>query len=191
MLNKKEQNKKFTDDLKEEIEIDKIAKAMTKAPERRTLKNRKRDEKKLVLSQEVAEDQLLLFMDFYEIFEEDLGSDAEKNALETASNKVLIAIRKGLLTFKEDGTFVQTLESKTRGKKSKTEKPTTIEYGVLTGKAKIQNKHKKDEAEDAMRTRRLYSMMGSLANLGSEDMMELSAIDLSVMECVGFLLSTV
>lgn len=175
----------------EEKEIEEMAVMMTKPPEKRTLKNRKRDEKIFVLSQEVAEDQLMLLLDFYEIYEDDLGSDAEKDAVETASNKVLIAIRKGLLTFNEDGTFIQTLESKTRKKKSKTEKPTTIEYGVLTGKAKTQNKYKKDESEDAMRTRRLYSMMGSLANMGSEDMMELSATDLSVMECVGFLLSTV
>lgn len=177
------------DDLKEEKEIDQMASVITMT-EKRTLKNRKRDEKKLILSQEVAEDQLMLLLDFYEIYEEELGSEAEKDAVKTASNKVIIAIRKGLLTFKEDGTFTQTLESKTRKKKSN-EKPTTIEYGVLTGKAKTQNKHKKDESEDAMRTRRLYSMMGSLANMGSEDMMELSATDLSVMECVGFLLSTV
>jgi hypothetical protein len=173
-----------------EKEINELAEIMARKPERRTLKNRKRDEKKLILSQEVAEEQLMRLLDFYEIYEEDLGSEAEKDALRTASNKVLIAIRKGLLTFNEDGTFIQTLESKTRNKKSN-EKPTTIEYGILTGKAKTQNKFKKDESEDAMRTRRLYSMMGSLANMGSEDMMELSANDLSVMECVGFLLSTV
>ncbi len=181
---------KNTDD-SEEKKIDQIAGMMAKAPERRTLKNRKRDDKKFILSEEVAEDQLMLLLDFYEIYEEELGSEAEKDAVRTASNKILIAIRKGLLTFKEDGTFIQTLESKTRKTKSKTKTPTIIEYGVLTGKAKTQNKHKKDESEDAMRTRRLYSMMGSLANLGSEDMRKLSALDLSVMECVGFLLSTV
>lgn len=179
-------------DLKEKEEEEKINQmasviTMTK---RRTLKNRKRDESKFVLSDEVAEDQLVLFMDFYEIYEDDQASQEVKDAIETTNNKVKIAIRKGLLNFKEDGTFAQTLESKHR-KKIRSEKPTIIEYGILTGKAKVQNRHIKNESDDAARTRRLYSIMGSMANMSDNDMMKLSALDLSAMECVGFLLSTV
>lgn len=160
--------------------MEKEDKKKRKKPIKRTLKNRKRDEKKFILSEETAEEQLILFLDFYEIYEDDLGSQAEKDALETASNKIKIAIRKGQLTFKENGTFTQTLNNKSK-----------IEYEILSGAAKVQNKARKDESEDAMRTNRLYAMMGSLAGLEAENMKKFKAIDLSVMECVGFLLSTV
>lgn len=150
-----------------------------KKPVRQSLSDRKRPEK-FKLSQEVAEDNLTQFLDFYEIYPEELPSEPEKDAVHTAINKLIIAVRKGWLTFKEDGTCVQRLKNKTE-----------IKYGVLSGASKVQNKHRKNESEDAMRTNRLYAMMGSLAGLGAEDMRKFTALDLSTMECLGFLLSTV
>lgn len=146
---------------------------------RRTLKNRKRPDK-FKLSQEAAEDNLMLFLDYYEIYPDEFETEEEKAAVNLSFNKLINAIRLERIEFKEDGISIQTLINGSK-----------IEYTALRGTAKVQGKYKKNESEIVARTRRLYSIMGSLSGLGSESMAKMNAIDLMTMECVGFLLSTV
>jgi hypothetical protein len=147
---------------------------------RRTLASREKEEIKYQLSEEVAEDQLIMFLDFYEIRESNFYTEDEKAVYHACLKRVVDAIRKGRVTFNEDGTFDQTLSD---GR--------NVHYGVLKGKAKIQNKAVRNESEDAMRTRRQYAMMGSLSGLGTNAIADFSAVDLGVTESVSFLLTAV
>ena len=149
-------------------------------PKRRTLASREEETIEYQLSEEIAEDQLMSLLDFYEIKESNFFTEDEKTVYQACLKRVMDAIRKGRLTCNEDGTCDQVLKDK---------RP--VHYGVLKGKSKIQNRAVKNESEDAMRTRRQYAIMGSLSGLGTNAIADLEGIDLGVIESLSFLLSSV
>jgi hypothetical protein len=147
---------------------------------RRTLASREKEEIEYPISEEVAEDQLMMFLDAYEIRESSFYTEDEKTVYQACLQRLVEYVRKGRVTFNEDGTCEQILQDKR-----------TVHYGVLKGKAKIQNRAVKNESEDAMRTRRQYSIMGSLSGLGTNAIADFAAVDLGVVESLSFLLSAV
>ena len=149
-------------------------------PKRRTLASREKEEIEYQLSEEVAEDQLISLLDFYEIRESNFYTEDEKTVYQACLQRLVDAIRKGRLTCNENGTCDQVLQDKRK-----------VHYNVLKGKAKIQNRAVKNESEDAMRTRRQYAIMGSLSGLGTNAIADFQAVDLGVVESLSFLLSSV
>lgn len=148
--------------------------------ERRTLESREEEVIEYKLSEEVAEDQLIYLLDFYEIKESNFYTEDEKTVYQACLKRLIAAIRKGRLTCNEDGTCQQVLKDERE-----------VNYGILTGTAKVQNRAVKNEAEDAMRTRRQYSIMGSLSGLGTNTISDFESVDIGVVESLSFLLSSV
>lgn len=160
---------------------DKAKKKIREAVEnevRRTLKNRKRINP--VFSKEVAEDQLVVWLDAYDIYIGDIIEEKIRTIAEECQNKVLIAIQYKKVTLNADGTFVQHLES-----------GTDLPYKLLKGSAKTQTKTKRNLAEDAQATERQYAIMGSLCSIGATGIKTLHHKDMSVAESIGFLLTLV
>jgi hypothetical protein len=147
---------------------------------RRTLASREKEEIEYKFSEEVAEDQLMLFLDAYEIRESNFYIEEEKTVYKNCIHRLLMAVRKGRMTFYDDGTCDQVLQDKR-----------TIHYGVLTGESKVQNKTVINASSDSMMTSRQYSMMGSLSGLGTNAIKKIKGVDLGIIEALSFLLSSV
>lgn len=147
-----------------------------------TIAGRKRPEDQFIISEETAEDQLVRWMNYYQIYPDEIQNSAERMTTENTINKLLPFIRQGMVEFRDDGTFTQFCQ----GKKDK-----PLGYKALTGRAKIQNKESTEAAVDAIMTKRQYAMMASLCALPAAAILDFHALDMSVVECVSFLLSSV
>ena len=147
-------------------------------------KDRKRKEE-LKLSEKVAEQQLGTFLDYYDIFPDEMGTEAERVLYNMSCAKLITAIRKGRLSFEIDAGGELTIEQ-TIGTG---DNETTISYKELIGSARIQDADKAEigESAEVARVKRVYSLMGSLSGLGMKAMMDLKGNDLSTLECLGFL----
>jgi hypothetical protein len=130
------------------------------------------------ISERVAEDQVNLLLDYYDIELADINNDAQRDAVESALTKLRRGVRRGLLEIKEqDGLKVtQILRNQEK-----------IEYCELDGRAKLAMKNKKDTDGHG----RIFAIMGYLSGLGESAIICLKANDLSIVECLGviFLLS--
>jgi hypothetical protein len=128
------------------------------------------------LSEQSAEDQLNLFLEYYELMEEDIP-ETQKSAFISACKRIIKAIRLGRLEITNvDGIkIVQTL-------KNPIGESQTIEYGRIVGKAKIAMKGKVDDDYGKM-----YALLGSLSGLGEVAIQKLEGPDLSIAECLGLL----
>lgn len=130
--------------------------------------------KEFIISEEVAEAQVDLFCNYYDI---DLSDSAEsqKEAVETARKKIIRAIRFGEMEIslddEDDPIIKQMIPIKGGG-------TTDIEYGVLSGK------HKKAMTKQE-EFGKMYSLLGSLSGLGETAISKLKGRHLSTAECIG------
>lgn len=142
---------------------------------------KRRKSKNYLISKETAEEQLDAWLDYYNLDPERL-SDDETEAADAICQRLIIYTRQGKLTFNDDGSCSHNLKQKEGVKRQVTYKP-------LKGIAKTQDKRgKKNESPEAARVRRIYSMMASLCNLPIKELLNFEAVDMSIVECVGFLL---
>jgi len=133
---------------------------------------------KFKVSFETADQEFAKFQHHYELYAEEIDGN-ELAAFLKVADKLIVAVQKGVLVFKEDGTVVQTLQNKVK-----------VTYKPLTGMAKVQDHGlaKQGDSPEVSRVRRMHAMMGALSGLGYDAMQELEGVDLAVMECLAFLL---
>jgi len=127
-----------------------------------------------MISKKVAEDQLEIFFESYEIEVESMP-DVVRNVIETCQNKLITAIIKGRLEItKEDGNLriKQNLHEHSGD-------ATEIIYGKLNGSAKASMKDNMSNNE------KLYALMGSLSGLTVNAIKKLEGLDHSTMENLG------
>lgn len=142
---------------------------------------KRRKSKNYIISLETAEEQLGAWLDYYNLDPERL-SDDEAEAADAICQRLIIYTRQGKLTFNDDGSCSHNLKQKEGVKRQVTYKP-------LKGIAKTQDKRgKKNESPEAARVRRIYSMMASLCNMPIKELLNFEAVDMSIVECIGFLL---
>lgn len=127
-----------------------------------------------VISREVAEEQLDLFLDYYDLEIDDFANEAMKEQFETSCNKLIKAIMKGHLEVKEDSDLYVT-QILRNGE--------SMNYAVVSGKHKIAMKGKKDTDGYG----KIYTLIGSITSLGETAISKLKGVDLSIAECLGFL----
>lgn len=129
---------------------------------------------KYKLSEEVAEDQVQLFFDFYDLEVEDIPDDQIK-VLDMSLSRIKKAVRKGRLEFTEsDGVVKITQHLKNE---------TTIIYGEISGRSKLSMKNKADSDNYG----KIYSLCGSLTGIGESGIAKLKGADISLAECIGAL----
>lgn len=127
------------------------------------------------LSDEVAQDQLSILFDYYDLCIEDC-TDGMAEALKGASKRLIKSIRRGNLEISQDDglTVTQNLVRPPAGAK-------TITFRVIDGKAKIAMADKKDSDNYG----KIYAMMGSLSGIGETGIKALRGQDLSLVESLG------
>lgn len=134
------------------------------------------------ISEQVAMEQLDGLMDYYDLDLNDIKNSAQRDAVESAYNRLVKAVRKGNLEFSPEATKDKNIKIVQHLKKPIGESG-TIEYRELDGKAKVAMKDKSDTDYYG----RIYSLLGSLSGLGETAITGLKGSDLSVAECLGVL----
>jgi len=133
-------------------------------------------EMKYKLSEEVAFSEIKRILDFYEIDPEKDFDEDYKKIFENSINRAVKAIRLGRLEIDDkNGTFkvVQHMRS---GRKED-----DLVYRELDGRAKLSMANVK--ANDAHG--KIYEVMGTLSNVGSDGIAKLKSVDLSLCEVLG------
>jgi len=123
------------------------------------------------ISQEVAEEQLNAFLDYYEIELDELPEE-----INGAVKKLLSAICKGRVEVLSNGEIKQIF-------KNPPGEVSEVVYKELTGSAKLAMKGKSAEDHHG----RIYALLGSLAGIDERGISKLRGVDLSVAECIGVL----
>lgn len=129
----------------------------------------------MILSEENAEEQFNLLLEYYDIDEPE--DDDLKKAFGMAKRKLIKAIRKGRLEIKEENGLkvYQNLSQKY------TQMESPIVYGEVCGKAKIAMR----EASDNDNYGKIYALLGGLTGNGSGQIKVLKGIDLAIAENLG------
>jgi hypothetical protein len=130
-----------------------------------------------VISEEAAQQQIDLLLDFYDI---DLDESEDEGdigkAMQMAVKKLTRYIRKGLVEINDsDGLQVIQHLKHSRGETK------TISYGIVDGKSKMAM----SKAGEKDYSGKIYHLMGSLANIPASSISQLQAVDSNVVECLG------
>jgi hypothetical protein len=131
------------------------------------------------LSEENADSQLSMLLEYYEIEIEDFDNESLQSALMTARKKLIKAIRTGVVEIKdEEGVPIvyQHLKKAPSGVKEN-----TIRYKEVDGMSKIAMKDVKDTDYHG----RLYAFLGGLSGESATIIKKLKSTDLSTAECIG------
>lgn len=138
----------------------------------------------VVVSEEVAKDQLDLLLDYYDIDKNDIEIEQGPEALQTLMNGLVRAIQKGRLEISLDG------EAKLLVKQRLVFPPgevSEIDYGVVGQKAKMAM----DRVKESNGQERMCTFMGCLSGVGVKGMSGLVATDMGTMNRLSTLFSMV
>lgn len=133
--------------------------------------------KKYDISAEVAMDQVMDFLETYDIDIEAIDDKRAKSGVESSLNKLISYVRLELVELtKKDGkvTITQHL-SHPKGE------VTTLVYSEIKGKNKVSMDGKSENDRYEM----MYSLAGSLSGIGYDGILKLEGKDLSVAEVLG------
>jgi hypothetical protein len=143
------------------------------------MKTRKR---KLDISYEAAENELDVFLDYYDIYPEEMVKEDEKDNLLSALENIIIHIRAGLISFEttKDGdvNVIQKLKNAPEGTKQ-----TAIYESINIPNAKVQMKNAKNDDQYG----KMYALMGCLSGSGAQWVKSRKGVDYKVMEALSVL----
>lgn len=126
-------------------------------------------QKEYKLSEEAATEQMQNLMDSYDIDKNDLVIDQGPEAIETILNRLIRAVRMGLIEVLDDGSVKHNLHKPMGDTES-------ITYKRLNGLAmKARDKAKGHFEKDC-------AFMGSLGNVPTNAMAKLDAVDISIVQ---------
>ena len=135
------------------------------------------EKKEYPISKMVAMDQVMNFLEIYDIDVEAIEDKKSKSGVESSLNKLVSYVRSELVELTEkDGkvTITQHL-SHPKGEVS------TLIYSEIQGK----NKVAMDGKTETERYEMMYSLAGSLSGIGYDGILKLEGKDLSVAEVLG------
>lgn len=133
--------------------------------------------KKYKISQEAAMDQVMNFLERFDIDIEAIDDKKAKSGIESTLNKMVSYVRLGLIEFIEKDGHLTITQHLSQPKGS----VTNLEYTEIAGKHKIQM----DGKEETERYQMMYSLTGSLSGIGYDGIIKLEGKDLSVVEVLG------
>jgi len=133
------------------------------------------DDKKMILSEEVAQQQLDVLVDWYDVDPKDFDKGTEKSSAKSSCKKILNGIKKGRLTIEiKDDTIVIIQKIGKAGEE--------LKYRELEGKHKLAM----DKADEEYA--KMFALIGSITGIGSGGIAKLKGADLSLAEALGTLL---
>lgn len=137
------------------------------------------------ISAEMADEQLNLFFEYYDIDENEINDEDIKRGMISARNKLHRAIMQGRLEILEELDSLVIRQTIKRPPKGLTSNP--IVYKELDGTAKIAMKDRKTADQYG----KIYALLGKLSGEGIVVIQQLKGADLSVAEMLGVLFLTV
>lgn len=130
------------------------------------------------ISEESAQEQFQIFLDYYDLDEDDFDDSDVKAGMSLSRKKLTRAIRKGMLEISNDKKLVVTQHLKApKGENS------VINYRIVNGTSKISMKSKSSKDTYG----KIYALLGSLSDLGDMAIQKLEGADLGVAESLGTL----
>ncbi len=133
--------------------------------------------KKYKISQEVAMDQVMNFLEKFDIDIEAIDDKKAKSGIESTLNKMVSYVRLGLIEFVDKDGHVSIIQHLSHPKGD----ISTLEYKEIAGKHKVQM----DGKEETERYQMMYSLTGALSGIGYDGIIKLEGKDLSVVEVLG------
>ena len=133
--------------------------------------------KKQPVSESVAMDQVMSFLEKFDIDVDTIEDKKSKSGVESTLNKMTAYVRSGLIEIVDkDGqiTIVQHL-SHPKGNVQ------TLEYKEISGRHKVAM----DGYDENERYKMMYSLAGSISGIGYDGILKLEGKDLSVAEVLG------
>lgn len=127
---------------------------------------------KYKISKEVAEEQLNIFLDHYELdIDEDIASETSRDAVKSSVKRIIKGIRSGRVEItNDDGLKIVQIVGEEK-----------LVYKPLDGKCKVlTDKYDGNYAK-------IYALAGYLNDLGLEGMKNLKDLNLSIAESIGML----
>lgn len=137
--------------------------------------------KKPILSEEVAQEQVQILLDYYDI-EADTEElePAQKKAISSSISKIKRGIMNGIIEITGDnGLKITQMLQNPPGDVS------TLEYGRVSGKSRVSMKDGGSEYE------RCYQLVGSVTGVGAKAIQNLDIRDLKYCEALGVLFLSV
>jgi len=133
--------------------------------------------KKTIVSETVAMDQVMTFLEKFDIDVEAIEDKRSKSGVESTLNKMKDYVKSGLIEIiDKDGkiTIIQHL-SHPRGDVQ------TLEYKEISGRHKVAM----DGYDENERYKMMYSLAGAISGIGYDGILKLEGKDLSVAEVLG------
>ncbi len=141
-------------------------------------------EKKRLISEESAKEQLEALMEYYDIDKDDIEIEEGPEAVQTLMNGLVRAIRKGRLEIKLDSDQKLVV---TQHLKHPPGDIADVDYSVVGQKARLAM----DRVKSTKEQERMCAFMGSLSGLGSTGIGSLVAADMGTMNRLATLFSMV
>jgi len=142
------------------------------------------NDESLKLSQEVAEEQINLLLEYYDIDLEDPNLDEDEiRGIKSAARKLTRAVRRGGVEIKDEDDGLAVYVHLRHPPKGTDE---SIRFREVDGKAKVAMKDVKSATDHHGR---LYKMMANLSgeSLSYPKLIALKGVDLATVECLGLL----
>ena len=141
-------------------------------------------EKKLIISEESAIEQLEVLMEFYDIDKNDIEIEEGPEAVQTLMNGLIRAIRKGRLVIKLDSDQKLVV---TQHLQHAPGDIAVVDYSVVGQKARLAM----DRIKSTKEQERMCAFMGSLSGLGVQGVSGLVGADMGTMNRLATLFSMV
>lgn len=133
--------------------------------------------KKYDISAEVAMDQVMGFLETYDIDIEAIEDSKSKSGIESTLNKMVSYVRSGLIEIVEKDKKLSIIQHLSNA----TGEIQTLEYKEIGGKNKVQM----DGHDENERYTMMYALAGSISGIGYDGILKLQGRDLSVAEVLG------
>lgn len=133
-----------------------------------------------VISEQIAQEQIDVLLDFYDIDFADIEKKEAREAVESSCKRLKRAVRKGMIDIKTVDDTIEVIQNLSRPFKN-FEGP--IVYKEITGRAKVAMRDNADTDHFG----RIYALLGGMAGEGEAVIQKLRGKDMSVAECLGVL----
>jgi len=140
------------------------------------------------LSEETAQEQLAILLDFYELYPDEFENQSQTNLYEMHCANLVKGIRSGRLEISNTDGNLQIVQNTKNFIESG-----PIIYKELSFKAKMQGSGIRGETSDAeaIMPRRNAAILGELSGLGVDGISMLKGVDMSLAESLAFLFGLV
>ncbi len=142
------------------------------------------NKKKLLISKEMAAEQLEVLMEYYDIDKDDIEIEEGTEAVQTLMNGLVRAIRKGRLEIKVDADNKLVVTQHLQHPPGDID---SINYNIVGQKARLAM----DRVKSTKEQERMCAFMGSLSGFGSQGVSGLVAADMGTMSRLATLFSMV